>query len=596
MILISSIHNYQEEKLTKLFFIMITRNNDSINCKRSIEFFGECSIKMCEFEKYKIAPIKIDIKYKESFIHNYLCTYNLLDKTIVDEFKLCSNISEDVKMKIKIFHVFDDTNGYNVLYITSDDKVFGFGSNHFGCCGLGHNSVVNEPQIIPELCHKNIKQFSIGLSFILALNSENKVYGWGKNNWGQCGMESINNENEYFVPNLIHFNSESAIQISCGSHHSLALTSTGCLYSWGRNNYGQVGCGKDEGEIITEPFHLNCFDGLSFKSIHSSNCRSFALTIDGLVYSWGHNQFNELGHQTDIYECVFVPKLIQILNVISVCPSTNNTYFLTNEGHIYFCGQYIGNEGISYQKIPKLIKSEMKFSSLHSIPLYQDSEVISSAICENNIYYIEYNELVKLPFKQLFLFYLGDYRMSYKTINNSKEFDGNDLSDLYMYKNIIQITNRFKDRFINICELGTGAFGTVYKVYHNWNSKSFAIKKIPYQGEDMMREVNTLSQISCEYVVQYFDSWIENNNCLYIQMELCSDNLQNIIQQKKSLFRYSDSDPMEPTEYFISCELFKDLLECVQYLHESNPPVIHRDLKPQNILVYEYRAGQGQRL
>ena len=56
-----------------------------------------------------------------------------------------------MKIEIKIFHVFDDKNGFNVLFITSDDKVFGFGSNCFGCCGLGHNSVVNEPQIIPEL-------------------------------------------------------------------------------------------------------------------------------------------------------------------------------------------------------------------------------------------------------------------------------------------------------------------------------------------------------------------------------------------------------------------------------------------------------------
>ncbi|CAG2100540.1 unnamed protein product [Medioppia subpectinata] len=38
-------------------------------------------------------------------------------------------------------------------------------------------------------------------------------------------------------------------------------------------------------------------------------------------------------------------------------------------------------------------------------------------------------------------------------------------------------------------------------------------------------------------------------------------------------------------EYFISCEIFKELLECVQYLHESKPPVIHRDLKPDNILI-----------
>ena len=100
-----------------------------------------------------------------------------------------------------------------------------------------------------------------------------------------------------------------------------------------------------------------------------------------------------------------------------------------------------------------------------------------------------------------------------------------------------------------------------------------------------MREVNTLSKCSAEYVVQYFDSWIENNNCLYIQMELCSDNLKNVIQQKAQYFGRESDEAMNTIEYYISCQLFKEVLECVQYLHESNPKIMHRDLKPENILI-----------
>ena len=125
-----------------------------------------------------------------------------------------------------------------LLFITSDDKVFGFGSNCFGCCGLGHNSVVNEPQIIPELCHKNIKQFFIGWSFILALTSDNKVFGWGMQIiMVSVGRGTINSFLKYLLPKLIDFNSELVIQISCGSMHSLALTSLGHLYSWGYNEF-----------------------------------------------------------------------------------------------------------------------------------------------------------------------------------------------------------------------------------------------------------------------------------------------------------------------------------------------------------------------
>ncbi|CAG2168587.1 unnamed protein product [Oppiella nova] len=88
-------------------------------------------------------------------------------------------------------------------------------------------------------------------------------------------------------------------------------------------------------------------------------------------------------------------------------------------------------------------------------------------------------------------------------------------------------------------------------------------------------------------------------NVYYICMELCSHSLQNILQHKPQVFDRQPEDPMNSIEFYISCHIFKEILECVQYLHELNPPilecvqylhelnppVIHRDLKPDNILL-----------
>ena len=98
---------------------------------------------------------------------------------IINKFKITNKINYDLKQKIKLFHFFDDQIGDNVLFVTNDDKVFTFGQNSDGCCGLGHNSVVTQPQEIPELSHKNIKQFFNGLYFVLTLTNDNHLYGWG---------------------------------------------------------------------------------------------------------------------------------------------------------------------------------------------------------------------------------------------------------------------------------------------------------------------------------------------------------------------------------------------------------------------------------
>ena len=111
---------------------------------------------------------------------------------IFNNFILFSQISEELKQNIKIFNVFDDWKGYNVLFITNDDTVYGFGSNQWGVCGLGHDKSVDSPLIIPELCHKNIQQFFSGLGFVLALNCDNQLYGWGNKSLGVINISFLN--------------------------------------------------------------------------------------------------------------------------------------------------------------------------------------------------------------------------------------------------------------------------------------------------------------------------------------------------------------------------------------------------------------------
>ncbi|CAG2168243.1 unnamed protein product [Oppiella nova] len=143
--------------------------------------------------------------------------------------------------------------------------------------------------------------------------------------------------------------------------------------------------------------------------------------------------------------------------------------------------------------------------------------------------------------------------------------------------------------------IGYGGFGTVYKVQNKYDNKIYAIKIQAtinsYRAGAKyhpiaIEEAKNLLLVQSEYVVQYYDSWLEGN-CTYIQMELCSQSLRNIMEIKPQVFNRQIGHPMDCVEYFISCEIFRQILESVQYLHEFNPQIIHRGIKPDNILITE---------
>ena len=71
-------------------------------------------------------------------------------------------------------------------------------------------------------------------------------------------------------------------------------------------------------------------------------------------------------------------------------------------------------------------------------------------------------------------------------------------------------------------------------------------------------------------------------------MEYCFDNLRNILKIKPLVFNRDKecNQAMNSMEFLISCKIFIQITEALNYLHSLKPePLIHRDLKPENILI-----------
>lgn len=120
----------------------------------------------------------------------------------------------------------------------------------------------------------------------IILDEKGRVWTFGRNNHGQLGNGTFLNSS---VP--IQINLQKIQKISRGYDHSLALDSGGNIWCWGINDHGQLGVpGRRD---IPFPFKLT---GTSdFVAIEGAHRHSVALKKDGSVVSWGTNVSGELG-------------------------------------------------------------------------------------------------------------------------------------------------------------------------------------------------------------------------------------------------------------------------------------------------------------
>ncbi|XP_054158515.1 uncharacterized protein LOC128956827 [Oppia nitens] len=207
-----------------------------------------------------------------------------------------------------------------MLFVTKDnDRVYGLGNNRLGILGLGHSHCMSEPQEIIELRHKKCINFINGSEFIVCLTSDNCLYSWGYNRYGQLG-QGLCEDYETKKPMIIRINGKNDFlihDVSCGTNHTLVLIDNNNeVYGWGSNQFGQIGSRNTTSDAITKPEKIEFNGNYFIKSVHCFDNSSFALTMDGQVFCWGYNCRNLLGlNSNDTKICL--PQLICNLNGIT---------------------------------------------------------------------------------------------------------------------------------------------------------------------------------------------------------------------------------------------------------------------------------------
>lgn len=145
------------------------------------------------------------------------------------------------------------------------------------------------------LSGKTIAQVSCGSTHSVALSTEGKVYSWGSNTNGQLGDPSVSWRS---VPGEVDSTSvmsalagKTVVSVSAGSYHTLALCSDGTVVSWGENSSGMLGDNSTTSRAIPVPVNTtNGLSALAQKSVvkvSAGSSHSLALCSDGMLVAWG---------------------------------------------------------------------------------------------------------------------------------------------------------------------------------------------------------------------------------------------------------------------------------------------------------------------
>ncbi len=146
-----------------------------------------------------------------------------------------------------------------------------------------------------------VTDVAAGQTASYAVTSSGQLYAFGNDYYGQLGREGgeINpTPTQVTLPGA----SGGVTQVAAGSYSVYALTASGQLYSFGANNYGQLGNATNSGTGKANPTPTEVtLPGATgvVAQIAAGAEFGLALTSTNQLFAWGSNEWGQLGNMTN---------------------------------------------------------------------------------------------------------------------------------------------------------------------------------------------------------------------------------------------------------------------------------------------------------
>jgi alpha-tubulin suppressor-like RCC1 family protein len=223
-------------------------------------------------------------------------------------------------------HVFN-SQAVTVAAITTSGDLYCWGYNEFGQVGNGQSGVdINQATPVKVLSSVASVTFDKGTAF--AVTTSGDLYAWGRNNNGQVGNGQSGEGLCQTTPAKV-LSSVASVKVSVDT--TAAIATNGDLYCWGANSMGRVGNGAST--LQATPVKV-----LSNVASATPGSTSTAITTNGDLYCWGYAELGQVGNGKHGLEDRQTTPAKIMSNVASVAQTGTNTAAVTTSGDLYCWG------------------------------------------------------------------------------------------------------------------------------------------------------------------------------------------------------------------------------------------------------------------
>jgi alpha-tubulin suppressor-like RCC1 family protein len=172
--------------------------------------------------------------------------------------------------------------------IKTDGTLWNWGSNNSG--QLGDNSITHRSSPVQTVSGgTNWKQVACGGTHAACIKTDGTLWLWGRNANGQLGDNSITHRSS---PVQTVAGGTNWKLVACGAYYIAAIKTDGTLWTWGRNTNGQLGIN----DITHRSSPVQTVSGgTNWKLVAGGYYHIASIKTDGTLWTWGINNYGQLG-------------------------------------------------------------------------------------------------------------------------------------------------------------------------------------------------------------------------------------------------------------------------------------------------------------